>query len=68
MATEFVRARDPKTKHEVTVTRQFAEGYKFEILKDKAAVDDNGRPLPGKPHVELAKADDKTATAGKAGS
>lgn len=52
--TEFVRAKDPKTGHEVSVTRQFAEGYKLEVL-DKDAVDANGRPLPAKPNVELPK-------------
>ena len=59
--TEFVRAKDPETGHEVTVTRQFAEGYNFEVLADKKAVDDNGRPLPSKPKVNLKPAANKTS-------
>ena len=59
--TEFVRAKDPETGHEVTVTRKFAEGYKLEVL-DKDAVDANGRPLAAKPKVNLAPAADKTTT------
>ena len=61
--TEFVRAKDPETGHEVTVTRQFAEGYNFDVLTDKAAVDGMGRPLPSKPKVNLepaAKTTNKT--------
>jgi hypothetical protein len=66
MPTEFVRVKDPDTKHEVTVTRAFAEGYKLDII-EKDAVDANGRPLPGKPYVELAKAEPKTDDTGAAG-
>jgi hypothetical protein len=55
MATEFVRVKDKSTGHESTVTKAFAEGYRLEVL-DKDAVDSNGRPLPGKPNVELPKA------------
>jgi hypothetical protein len=72
MGTEFVRVKDPGTKHEVSVSRQFAEGHDLEIL-DKPAIDANGRPLAGKPHVELPKAeapieptDDEKAAAAKA--
>lgn len=53
--TEFVRAKDPETGAEVTVSRQFAEGYKFEVL-DKEALDGMGRPLPSKPKVNLEPA------------
>jgi hypothetical protein len=56
MATKFVRVKDPNTKHEHTVTEEFAKAYKLPII-DKPAIDDNGRPLAGKPHVELDKAD-----------
>lgn len=56
MPTQFVRVKDPGTGHEVTVPRRFAEQNKLEPL-DKPALDDNGRPLPGKPHVELEPAD-----------
>lgn len=63
MSTKFVRVKDPGTGHEVTVPRPFAEGHKLEIL-DKEAVDDNGRPLPGKPHVELEKAQSDVAGSG----
>jgi hypothetical protein len=55
MATQFVRVKDPATGHEVTVTKAYAEGYKLPVL-DKDATDSNGRPLPGKPNVELPKA------------
>lgn len=63
MPTEFVRVKDPGTKHEVTVPRRFAEQNKLEVL-DKEATDDNGRPLPGKPHVELEKAQSDAAGSG----
>lgn len=56
MPTKFVRVKDPDTGHEVTVPARFAEQHKLEVL-DKEALDDNGRPLPGKPHIELQKAD-----------
>jgi hypothetical protein len=62
MATEFVRVKDPDTGHEVTVPRRFAEANNLDVLKDKDAVDSNGRPLPGKPRVELPKADKPTAS------
>jgi len=67
MATEFVRVKDPGTGHEVTVPRRVAEAEKLTVL-DKPALDSNGRPLPGKPHVELAKAPAPKADAGKAGN
>lgn len=56
MASEFVRVKDPGTGHEVSVTADFAKAYKLEPL-DKPALDDNGRPLAGKPRVELAPTD-----------
>lgn len=68
MGTEFVRVKDPGTKHEVTVPAAFAKANKLEPLTDKAAVDDNGRPLPGKPYVELAKADNSTDGAAGSGT
>lgn len=61
MAKDFVRVKDPDTKHESTVTRAFADAHDLEILEDKEATDNRGRPLPGKPHVEIAKADKKPA-------
>lgn len=50
---EFVRVKDRKSKHEMTVTAANAEalGDAVEVL-DKPAVDGNGKPLPGKPHTE----------------
>jgi hypothetical protein len=68
MATEFVRVRDPKTQHESTVSRRFAEAYKLDILKDKPATNSAGRPLPGKPHVELKKADGDIGTTTETGT
>lgn len=59
MATEFVRVKDPGTNHEVTVPASFAKAYKLDVL-DKPATNDDGKPLVGKPHVELAKADNST--------
>lgn len=50
--TEFVRVKDPETKHEFTVTRQYAEGRKLPVI-DKPALDSAGRPLTAKPHVAL---------------
>lgn len=61
MAKDFVRVKDPDTKHESTVTRAFADAHDLEILEDKEATDNRGRPIPGKPHVEIAKADKKPA-------
>lgn len=52
---EFVRVKDPDTKHEATVPRKYAEAYKLEILADKDAIDSVGRPLVGKAHVDLPK-------------
>lgn len=57
MPTEFVRVKDPDTKHEYSAPRRFAEASSLEVLPDKEAVDENGRPLPPKHHVELAKAE-----------
>jgi hypothetical protein len=65
--TEFVRVKDPETKHEATVSRKYAEAYGLEILADKDAVDSVGRPLVGKAHVDLPKAkapDTKTQSGG----
>lgn len=56
MPNKFVRVKDPDTKHEYSVTETFAKANKLDVLSDKEAVDENGRPLPGKPHAELAKA------------
>lgn len=63
MPTKFVRVKDPDTGHEVTVPARFAEQHKLEVL-DKEALDDNGRPLPGKPHIELEKAQSDAAGSG----
>lgn len=60
MGTTFVRVKDPGTGHEVTVTDKYAKAFKLEVLEGKDAVDDNGRPLPGKPHIELPKAEAST--------
>lgn len=58
MPTKFVRVKDTDTNHEYTVTEKFAAANdKLTVLKDKDAVDSNGRPLPAKTHVELPKAD-----------
>jgi len=49
--TEFVRVKDATTGAESTVSKRFAEAYAgkdLTILKDKAAVDANGRPLAAK--------------------
>lgn len=61
--TEFVRVKDPGTKHEVTVTKEFADANDLAVL-DKPAVDSNGRPLAGKPSVDLPKAKTDTPKAG----
>ena len=63
MPTTILRVKDPDTGHEVTVPARFAEQHKLEAL-DKPALDDNGRPLPGKPHVELEKAQSDAAGSG----
>lgn len=57
MATKFVRVKDSGTNHEYTVSEKFAKGNDKLTIIDKDAVDDNGRPLAAKPHIELAKAD-----------
>lgn len=49
--TEFVRVKDATTGAESTVSKRFAEAYAgkdLTILKDKDAVDANGRPLAAK--------------------
>lgn len=63
--TEFVRVKDPDTKHEFTVTRQYAEGHKLPII-DKPALDSAGRPLTSKPNKDLPKAETKTNDAPQA--
>ena len=47
----FVRAERPEDRAHVTTTRVHAEKAGWKIL-DLPALDQHGRPLPPKPHVE----------------
>jgi len=49
---EFVRVRDKDTGHEYSVVH--VQDH-HEVLKDKKAVDANGRPYPAKPKTSVAK-------------
>ncbi len=52
--SDWVRVRDTRTGHHITVTARHANANKthLTILKDLPAVDVNGRPLPAKPHTD----------------
>ncbi len=58
MADEWVRVKDPDTKHEFTVHSTTYENAKssYELLK-KDAVDASGTPLPAKPHLTPKQAE-----------
>jgi hypothetical protein len=69
--TEFVRVKDATTGAESTVSKRFAEAYAgkdLTILKDKAAVDANGRPLAAKTvPADLRKKDTAADSTGDGG-
>ena len=48
MVSEYVRVKDPATGHHMTVTARQAAQFGGQVLKDHAAVDEMGRPLPPK--------------------
>jgi hypothetical protein len=50
MATKWVRVKDKKTRHEYTVA-DVAVRDGEQVLDNKDAVDLQGNPLPGKPHL-----------------
>ena len=52
---DWVRVRDTRTGHHLTVTAKQAEKSHFVELK-QSAVDRNGNPLPAKPKVSLPNA------------
>jgi hypothetical protein len=49
---EFQRVRDKRTGHEYS-TKRVTDDH--EVLKNKRAVDANGRALPAKPKTSVAK-------------
>lgn len=49
---DWVRVKDTRTGHEITVSQRVAHKEHYEVL-DKVAVDRSGRPLPAKPKVNL---------------
>lgn len=46
--TDWVRVRDSRTGHHLTVSRSKAARAHYRILGNSPAVDINGRPLPPK--------------------
>ena len=52
--TGWVRVKDPATGHHLTVTQRQAEMFGGVVLKDHAAVDELGRPLPPKYNNRVA--------------
>lgn len=52
--TQFVRAKDPGSGHEFTTSAQHAKNAGLEVLKNKDAVDRDGRPLPAKHNTDKA--------------
>ena len=60
MADEWVRVKDPDTKHEFTVHSSTYEADKsaYELLNKKDAVNPDGTPLPAKPHLTPKQAEE----------
>lgn len=58
-AEDWVRVKDPDTKHEFTVHRTTFEAAPkaYEELKNKDATDEAGAPLPAKPHITPKQAE-----------
>lgn len=50
----FVRAKDPVSGAEMTVAAEYAEAQGLDVLAEKAALDEYGRPRPAKPRTDLA--------------
>lgn len=55
--SDFVRVKDKVTGHEYSTRRPNPKTV--DVLKDKSAVDADGRPLPDKPNVSAASRDKK---------
>lgn len=51
---QFVRAVDPVSGAEVTVTEQRAKALKLEVKSDKPATGNYGHALPAKPRTTKA--------------
>jgi len=51
--SDFIRVKSKSTGAEFTLSASAERGDDVEVV-DKPAVDDLGRPLPEKPHVDLA--------------
>lgn len=49
---EWVRVKDPVSRHEFTITRDHADSAGLKPI-DKPAADTYGNPLPPKHHIDL---------------
>lgn len=65
-APTFVRVKDKNTGYHLSVPEAVAKGDNYELLKDHAALDRNGRPLPAKYPPSVVKGDDAATEANKA--
>ncbi|KNX38101.1 hypothetical protein [Luteipulveratus halotolerans] len=51
---DLVRAEDPDTGAQITITRAGAKSHGLKVLDSKDAVDAAGLPLPAKPRTDKA--------------
>lgn len=51
---KFVRVRDKVTGHQFTIAEAAVRDDKHDVLKDKDAVNKQGKPLPAKPNTSAS--------------